>query len=143
MTSKLVMSPSISDISKVVPPHLFETFCQSTNYSDFEADVIGPAIHAACSQAPDPGCPVFSVPHPSLEETLQFLLDTDYNYPGHKLHLPPPLPTLKLSTTICLTRMTSVVAISVTNTPTATYGRVDILRKGLMLCWVQHIGKQR
>ena len=34
-------------------------------------------------------------------------------------------------------------AISVTNTPTAMCGRVDFLRKGLMLCWVQHIGKQR
>ena len=34
-------------------------------------------------------------------------------------------------------------AISVTNTPTAMCGRVDILRKGLMLCWVQCIGKQR
>ena len=103
------MLPSIPDTSKVVPPHPFETFCPSPNYSDFEANVIHPAIHAACSQAPDPGHPVFSVPHSSLEETLQFLLDTDDNHPGHKLHLPPPLPTLKLSATIPLTHMTSVV----------------------------------
>jgi hypothetical protein len=68
------MLPSIPDTSKVVPPHPFETFCPSPNYSDFEANVIHPAIHAACSQAPDPGCPVFSLPCPSLEETLQFLL---------------------------------------------------------------------
>ena len=60
-------------------------------------------------QAPDPRGPVFSVPHPSLEEILQFLLDTDYNHPGHKFHLPPPLPTLKLSATIPLTCMTFVV----------------------------------
>ena len=114
MISKLVMSPSITDTSKVVPPHPFETFCPSTNYSNFEANVICPAICAAhsqveLSQAPDPGHPVFSVPHSSLEETLQFLLDTDDNHPGHKLHLPPPLPTLKLSATIPLTHMTSVV----------------------------------
>ena len=79
------MSPSIPDTSKVVPPHPFETFHPSTNYSNFEADVIRPAIRAACSQAPDPGRPVFSAPRPSLEETLQFLLETDYNHPGHRL----------------------------------------------------------
>ena len=108
------MLPSIPDTSKVVPPHPFETFRPSTDYSDFEADVIRPAIHAACSraelsQAPDPGHPVFSVPCPSLELTFQFLLETDYNHPGHKLHLPPPLSTLKLSVTIPLTHTTSVV----------------------------------
>ena len=114
MTPKLAMSPSIPDTSKVVPPNPFETFCPLTDYSDFEADSICPAICAACSwaelsQAPDLGCPVFSVPCPSLEETLQFLLDTDYNHPGHKLCLPPPLPALKLSATIPLTCTTSVV----------------------------------
>jgi hypothetical protein len=103
------MSPSIPDISKVIPPHPFETFCPSTDYSNFEADVIRPAIRAAhsraeLSQAPDPGCPVFSVPCPSLEETLQFLLETDYNHPGHKLHLPPPL-----SMTIPLTHTMFIV----------------------------------
>ena len=108
------MSPSIPDTSKVVPPHPFETFHPLTDYSDFEADVIRPAICAACSraelsQAPDPGHPVFSVPHPSLEETLQFLLETDYNHPGHQLHLPPPLSTPPLSATIPLTHTTSVV----------------------------------
>ena len=108
------MSPSIPDTSKVVPPHPFETFRPLTDYSDFEADVIRPAIRAArsraeLSQAPDPGRPVFSVPRPSLEETLQFLLETDYNHPGHKLHLPPPLSTPKLSATIPLTHTTSVV----------------------------------
>ena len=61
------------------------------------------------SQTPDPGRPVFSAPHPSLEETLQFLLETDYNHPGHKLCLPPPLSTLKLSATIPLTHTTSAV----------------------------------
>ena len=76
------MSPSIPDTSKVVPPHPFETFRPLTNYSNFEADVICPAIRAACSraelsQALDPGRPVFSAPRPSLEETLQFLLETD------------------------------------------------------------------
>ena len=76
------MSPSIPDTSKVVPPHPFETFRPSTDYSNFEADVIRPAIHAACSraelsQAPDPGCPVFLAPRLSLEETLQFLLETE------------------------------------------------------------------
>ena len=94
------MLPSIPDTSKVILPHPFETFHPSTDYSSFEGDVICPAIHAARSQAelaqaPDPGCPVFSVPHPSLEETLQFL-ETDYNHPSHKLCLPPPLSTLKL-----------------------------------------------
>ena len=108
------MSPSIPDTSKVVLPHPFETFRPSTDYSNFEADVIRPAIHAACSraelsQAPDPGHPVFSVPHPSLEETPQFLLETDYNHPGHRLCLPPPLSTLKLSATIPLTHTTSFV----------------------------------
>ena len=108
------MLPSIPDTSKVVPPHPFETFCLLTDYSNFEANVIHPAIHAACSwaelfQALDPGCPVFSAPHPSLEETLQFLLETDYNHPGHRLRLPPPLSTPKLSATIPLTRTTSVV----------------------------------
>ena len=34
-------------------------------------------------------------------------------------------------------------ATSVINTPTAICGRVDSLRHGLMLCWVQLIGKQR
>ena len=54
--------------------------------------------------------PVFSAPRPSLEETLQFLLETDYNHPGHRLRLPPPpLSTPKLSATIPLTRTTSVV----------------------------------
>ena len=78
------MSPSIPDTSKVVPPHPFETFRPSTDYSNFEANVIRPAICAArsraeLSQTPDPGHPVFSAPRPSLEETLQFLLETDYN----------------------------------------------------------------
>src|ERR1700683_378567 len=87
---KFAMSPSIPDTSKVVLPHPFETFCPSTNYS---ANIIRPAIHAACSQAElfqamDLRHPVFSVPHPSLKETLQFLLDTDYNHLGHKHHLP-------------------------------------------------------
>ena len=80
----------------------------------FEADVIRPAIHAARSQAElsqalDPRCPVFSVPCPSLEETLQFLLETNYNHPGHKLYLPPLLSTPPLSATIPLTGTTSVV----------------------------------
>ena len=91
------MLPSIPDASKVVLPHPFETFRPLTNYSNFEANVIHPAICAARSQAPDPGHLVFSAPHPSLEETLQFLLETDYNHPGHKLYLPPPLSTPKLS----------------------------------------------
>ena len=112
--SKRYMSPSIPDTSKVVLPHLFETFRPSTDYSNFEANVIHPAICAALSQAElsqalDPGCPVFSAPCPSLEETLQFLLETDYNHPGHQLHLSPPLSTPKLSATIPLTCMTSVV----------------------------------
>ena len=108
------MSPSIPDTSKVVLPHPFETFHPLTDYSNFEANVIHPAIRAAhsraeLSQALDPGCPVFSAPCPSLEETLQFLLETDYNHPGHQLRLPPPLSTLKLSATIPLTRTMSVV----------------------------------
>ena len=108
------MLPSIPDTSKVIPPHPFETFHPSTNYSNFEANVICPAIRAGCSRTelspvPDPGCPVFSVPHPSLEETLQFLLKTDYNHPGHQLHLPPPLSTPKLFVTIPLTHTTFVV----------------------------------
>ena len=108
------MSPSIPDTSKVVPPHPFETFRPSTDYSNFEANVIHPAIRAArsraeLSQALDPGHPVFSAPHPSLEETLQFLLETDYSHPGHQLRLPPPLSTPKLSATIPLTCTTSVV----------------------------------
>ena len=41
------MSPSIPDTSKVVPPHPFETFRPSTDYSNFEANVIRPAIRAA------------------------------------------------------------------------------------------------
>ena len=114
MTSKSAMSPSIPNTSKVVPPHPFESFRPSTDYSNFEADVIHPAIRAAhswseLSQAPDPGHPVFSLPCPSLEETLQFLLETDYNHPCHKLHLPPPLSTPKLSVTIPLTHTRSVV----------------------------------
>ena len=57
------MLPSIPDTFKVVPPHPFETFRPSTDYSIFEADVIRPAIRAAhsqaeLSQAPDPGRPV-------------------------------------------------------------------------------------
>ena len=84
------MSPSIPDTSKVVPPHPFETFHPLTDCSNFEADVVCPAIRTArsraeLSQAPDPGRPVFSAPCPSLEETLQFLLESDYNYPGHRL----------------------------------------------------------
>ena len=107
------MLPSIPYTSKVVLPHPFETFCPLTDYSDFEADVIRPAICAACSraelsQAQDPGRPVFSVPCPFQEETLQFLFKTDYNHPGHKLHLPPP-STPKISVTIPLIRTTSVV----------------------------------
>ena len=79
-TSKLAMLSSIPDTSKVVLPHPFETFHSLTNYSNFEANIIHPAICAAhsrpeLSQAPDPGHPVFTVPCPSLEETLQFLLD--------------------------------------------------------------------
>ena len=93
------MLPSIPDTSKVVPPHPFETFRPSTDYSNFKANVICPAIRAAHSQAPDPGHPVFSAPHPSLEETLQFL-ETDYNHSGHQLRLPPTLSTPKL----CLCR---------------------------------------
>ena len=113
-TSKSAMLPSIPDTSKVVLPHPFETFCPSTDYSNFEADVIRPAIRAAhsraeLSQAPDPGCPVCSAPRPSLEETLQFLLKIDYNHPGHELCLPPHLSTPKLSVTIPLTCTTSVV----------------------------------
>ena len=85
---------------------------QLTDYFNFEANVIRPAIRAAHSQAPDPGCPVFSAPHPSLEETLQFLLETDYNHPGHRLQLPPPLSTPKLSATIPLTHLdTSILTI--------------------------------
>ena len=66
------MLPSIPDTSEVVPPHPFETFYPLTDYSNFEADVIHLAIHAAHSQAEpsqalDPGHPVFSVPCPSLE----------------------------------------------------------------------------
>ena len=111
-TSKSAMSSSIPDTSKVVLPHPFETFYPSTDYSNFEADVIHPAIRAAHSQAElsqalDPGRPVFSAPHPSLEETPQFLLETDYNHPGHQLRL--PLSTPKLSATIPLTHTTSVV----------------------------------
>ena len=58
------MLPSIPDTSEVVPPHPFETFYPLTDYSNFEADVIHPAIHAAHSQAEpsqalDPGHPVF------------------------------------------------------------------------------------
>ena len=136
MTSKLAMLPSIPDTSKVVLPHPFETFHPSTNYSNFEANVIHPAICAARSQAPDPGRLVFLAPRPSLEETLQFLLETDYNHPGHQLRLPPPLPTLKHSATIPFTCTTSVVGTLVTNTPTAMCGRVDFSRQGLMLCWV-------
>ena len=49
MTSKLVMLPSIPDTSEVVPPHPFETFCPLTDYSDFEANVMHSAIHAARS----------------------------------------------------------------------------------------------
>ena len=49
MTSKLAMLPSIPATSKVVPPHPFETFHPSTHYSNFEADVIHPAIRAANS----------------------------------------------------------------------------------------------
>ena len=84
------MSPAIPDTSKVVLPHPFETFCPSTDYSNFEANVICPAIRAArsraeLSQALDPGRPVFSAPRPSLEVTLQFLLKTDYNHSGHRL----------------------------------------------------------
>ena len=53
-----------SDGNETIPPHPFETFCPSTDYSNFEADVIHPAIRAArsraeLSQAPDPGRPVF------------------------------------------------------------------------------------
>jgi hypothetical protein len=64
MTSKSAMSPSIPDTSKVVLPHPFETFCPLTDYSNFEANVIRPAICAAhsqaeLSQAPDPEHPVF------------------------------------------------------------------------------------
>ena len=75
------MSPSIPDTSKVILPHPFENFRPSTDYCNFEADVIHPAIRVArsraeLSQAPDPGHPVFSVPCPSPEETLQFLLET-------------------------------------------------------------------
>ena len=102
------MLPSIPDTSKVIPPHPFETFHPLTDYSNSEANVICPAIRAELSPAPDPGCPVFSVPRPSLDETLQFLLDTDY-HPGHQLCLPPPLSTLKLSATIPLTHTMSVV----------------------------------
>ena len=43
------MLPSIPDTSKVVPPHPFETFHPSTDYSDFEADIVRPAIRAAHS----------------------------------------------------------------------------------------------
>ena len=103
------MLPSIPDTSKVVPPHPFETFCPSTHYSNFEADFISLAIHATCSQVSDPGFPAFSVTHTSLEETPQFLLDTDYDHSGHKLCLHIPLPTLKLFATIPLTYTTSVV----------------------------------
>ena len=48
-TSKSAMSPSIPDTSKVVPPHPFETFRPLTDYSNFEANVICPAIRAARS----------------------------------------------------------------------------------------------
>ena len=114
MTSKSAMSPSIPDTSKVVPPHPFKTFHPSTDYSNFKANVICPAIRAAHSQAElsqalDPGHPVFSAPRSFLEETLQFLLETDYNHPGHQLCLPPPLCTLKLAATIPLTHTMSVV----------------------------------
>jgi hypothetical protein len=51
MTSKSAMSPSIPDTSKVVLPHPFETFGPSTDYSNFEANVIHPANRAARSQA--------------------------------------------------------------------------------------------
>ena len=48
-TSKSAMLPSIPDTSKVILPHPFETFHPLTDYSNFEADVIRPAIRAACS----------------------------------------------------------------------------------------------
>ena len=83
--------------------------CQDPRHQRSEPSSLLHHSQAELSHAPDPGCPVFSVPCPSLEETLQFLLETDYNHPGHKLYLPPPLSTPKLSATIPLTHTTSVV----------------------------------
>jgi hypothetical protein len=130
--SKLAGLLSILGTSKVVPQHPFETFCPSTNYSDFEANVICPAIRTAHSQAPNPGHLVFSVPCPSLEETLQFLLDTDYNHPGHKLCLPPPLTIPKFSATIPLTHTTSVVDYVSNKHPNCYIWQSGYF--GLMLC---------
>ena len=144
------MLPSIPDTSKVVPPHPFETFCPSTDYSNFEADVICPAIRAVHSRAElshalDPGRPVSSVPHPSLEETLQFLLETDYNHPCHKLHLPPPLSTPKLSVTIPLTHTRSVVGYISNKHPDCYVWQSGFFEAGshVVLGMTYSIGKRR
>jgi hypothetical protein len=106
------MPPSSSEVSD--PSHPLETFQPSSDYSYFEAKIIHPAIHSAQSRAElaeefGQGSITFSQPRSSLEDTLQFLIDTDDNCPDHKLRLPRPLPTPKSSAAVPLTRTTSVV----------------------------------
>jgi hypothetical protein len=106
------MPPSSSEVSN--PSHPFETFQPSIDYSHFKAKMICPAICGAhsCAELSEEfgqGSITFSKPHSSLEDTLQFLIDTDYNHPEHKLCIPPPLSTPKSSEAVSLTCTTSVV----------------------------------
>ena len=147
MTSKSAMLPSIPDTSKVVLPHPFETFRPLTNCSNFGADVICPAICAAhsqaeLSQAPDPGHPVFSVPHLLWKRLFNFFLKLIIIIPAINIIFLLFLLQNFLWPFLWLTQWL-LWPISVTNTRAAMCGRVDFLRKGLMLCWVWHIGKWR
>ena len=143
-TSKSAMSSSIPDTSKVGLPHPFDTFRPLTDYSNFEANVICPAIRAARS--------------------FKHWIQDDQSFQHHAL-LWKRLSNFFSKQTIIILVIDFVFfplflfrnflrqflwpaqrllwARSVTNTLTAMCGRVDFLRQGLMLCWVQLTRKQR
>src|ERR1700728_381118 len=111
----LMTSSQTTESARERPIHPFETFRPSMDdqeYALFESKIIRPSIRAAQSRAIllDNSIlthlPIsFKPGHPSLEDTQRFLLETDYNCPSHKLHLPLPVPAAKMSSRIPLNRI--------------------------------------
>ena len=78
------------------PPHIYETFRTSEDYSDFEAQILCPIIRKSYihsyiypSRLPKPLLPVsFALPHRSIESVHRIILETDYNRPLQDLTFP-------------------------------------------------------
>ena len=142
------MSPSIPDTSKVVPPHPFETFAHRPTIL-----ILRPMSFVQLFVLPDLELSslnhqiqkVQSFQHHALPwkrlsnfflKQIIIILVINFVFLLLFLHL--------LFLQLFLWPVQRLLwATSVTNTPTAMCGRVDFLRQGLMLCWVQLTGKQR